>query len=60
MSLSTSTEPLSSANESNLEDKNMISLNSTLVKQYQVIPFDLRQKTAEKTENYDQKNGTQI
>ena len=59
MSLSTSTEPLSSANESNLEYKNMISLNSTLVKQYQVIPFDLRQKTAEKTENYDQKNGTQ-
>ena len=40
------------------EDKKMSSPNPITITPYNVIPFDLRFKTTEKTENYEKKNGT--
>ena len=58
MSLNTPIKPLSSEYKAILEDKNMSPLNPFSVNKYKVNPFEDRLKTAEKTENFDKKNGT--
>ena len=58
MSLCTFAVPFSPKHKPIHFDKAQYSLNQVSVSQYQVRPFELRLKTAGKTENYEKKNGT--
>ena len=58
MSLCTFAVPFSPKHKPIHLDKAQHSLNQVSVSQYQVRPFELRLKTAGKTENYEKKNGT--
>ena len=58
MSLSTSTEPASSENEQNLEEKNMPSSETTLASSDQLVLPKLPIESLEKPKNYQKKNGS--
>ena len=55
MSLSTSTEPASSENEQNLEEKNMPSSETTLASSDQLVLPKLPIESLEKPKNYQKK-----